>query len=474
MKKIALIGCFSLFLIGTAHAQNKKTGKAPIGHNVKAETKESSREYSIIVYERQSDSPLSFDREISNGRSGNGFFEGIYDVYRSTFAGKIINLSSNFLGTGVNMLVKAFTQKRENQANWYSTVQREMTYTKRLPMQTEIADFYRKTSSIGAMDPEGMMFNGLGCRQYITYRDDDGSLKKILVFEIACSLDDSQRGKQRILHHGKFEIKVDSIRFNPYLCDLPNDSLSASQVKEALRIPFDFERRKNLTFRLNANISSSWMNEAIEIFKDQPLGQFLVEFNIPDSTVLDQEGPWKGYYTYKATSVKDQENPNKNVKISGECFIVPRSFIGNYSVDDTPTPSTTPLWGTGQYRIDMQITETCQMNEQYYISDDRWKEEWKKIKKRRHSPSIFSTFVDQAKNEFDWNNHKWVYTILDPVQSAILVDEEKWVNHIIIGDEDDSTSRGSSISTGSIPSGSGMTGGGGNPGNGGQKPQSKP
>ena len=77
MKKIALIGCFSLLLIGTTHAQNKKTGKAPIGHNVKTETKESSREYSIIVYERQSDSPLSFDREISNGRSGNGFFEGI-------------------------------------------------------------------------------------------------------------------------------------------------------------------------------------------------------------------------------------------------------------------------------------------------------------------------------------------------------------------------------------------------------------
>lgn len=464
MKKIALIGCFSLFLIGTTHAQNKKPGNAPFGHDARTETKESNREYSIIVYERQSDSPLSFDREISNGRSGNGFFEGIYDVYRSTFAGKIINLSSNFLGTGVNMLVKAFTQKRENQANWYSTIQREMTYTKKLPMQTEIADFYRKTSSVGAMDPEGMMFNGLGCRQYITYKDDDGSLKKLLVFEIACSLDDSQRGKQRILHHGKFEIKVDSIRFNPYLCDLPNDSLSAGQVKEALRIPFDFERRKNLTFRLNAIISSSWMNEAIEIFKDQTLGQFQVEFNIPDSTVLDQEGLWKGYFTYKSTSAKDQENPKKNVRIFGECFIVPRSFIGNYSVDDTPTPSTTPLWGTGQYRVDMQITETCQMNEQYYTSDDRWKEEWKKIKKRRRSPSIFNTFVDQAKNEFDWDNHKWVYTILDPVQSAIIVDETKWVNHIIIGD-DDGASQSNYKSSSTAPTAGIATG---------QKPQGNP
>lgn len=457
--------CYMLFFgIVMVAAQPKKSGKAPLANSDRPEVKETGREYSIIVYERQSDSPLSFDREIANGRAGNGFFEGIYDVYRSTFAGKLINFSSNALGTGVNLLVKAFTQKRENRANWYSSVQREMTYTRNLPMQTEIADFYRKTSKIGAMDPEGMMFDGLGCRQYITYKDEDGTSKRILVFEIACSLDDSQRGKQRILHHGKFEIKVDSIRFNPYLCDLPNDSLSVAQVYDALRIPFDFERRKNLTFRLNAIITSSWMNEAIEIFKDQPLGQFQVEFTIPDSTVLDPEGKWRGYYTYNASSVADRENPKKNVRTSGECFIVPRSFIGNYAEDDTPTPVTTPLWGTGQYRVDMNITETCQMNEQYYSSEDKWKEEWKKIKKRKHSPSIFNTFIDQAKNEFDWDNHKWVYTILDPVQSAIIVDETKWVNHIIIGD-DDSVSQSSYKSSSTAPTAGIATG---------QKPQGNP
>lgn len=426
--------------IGMASAHQKRTSDASLVNKENSEVKETEREYSIIVFERQSDSPLSFDREISNGRSGNGFFEGIYDVYRSTFAGKITNLSSDILGTGINLLVKAFTQKKENQANWLYTIQKEMTYTRNLPMQTEIADFYRNTSSLGAMDPEGMMFNGLGCRQYITYKDDDGEVKKILVFEIACSLDDSQRGKQRILHHGKFEIKVDSIRFNPYLCDLPNDSLNARQVNESLRIPFDFERRKNLTFRLNANITSSWMNEAIEIFKEQSLGQFQVEFTIPDTTVLDSVGKWKGYYTYNSTSVADIENPKKNVKVSGECFIVPRSFIGNYKEGDETTPSTTPLWGTGQYRVDMQITETCQMNEKFYDSNDRWKEEWKQIKKRKKcSPSFINTIIEQTKNEFDWNNHKWIYTILDPVQSAIIIDEQKWVNRIISVDEKNGT-----------------------------------
>ncbi len=469
MNKVICTCCLLFLGVGMVSAQPKKPGKAPLADGDKPEVKETGREYSIIVYERQSDSPLSFDREISNGRAGKGFFEGIYDVYRSTFAGKITNLSTNILGTGVTLLVKAFTQKKENQANWYTSIQREMNYTRDLPMQTEIADFYRKTSKKGAMDPEGMMFNGLGCRQYITYKDNDGIVKKILVFEIACSLDDSQTGKQRILHHGKFEIKVDSIRFNPFLCDLPNDSLSSAQVNEALRIPFDFERRQNLSFKLKANITSSWMNEAIEIFKDQQLGQFQVEFTIPDSTVLDSIGKWKGYFTYNSAYAPDRENPKKKVKVSGECFIVPRSFIGNYSDGVDATPSTTPLWGTGQYRIDMQITESCQMNSNYYDSDDKWKEEWKKIRKRRYSPSIFNTFWEQAKNEFDWDNHKWVYTLLDPVQSAIIVDETKWVNHIIIGD-DDSGSQSSYKSSSNIP-----TGGMGSTGTtSGQKPQGNP
>ena len=451
MNRIQVIVCCILMLgIGTAEAQNRKTGSKPREGMEQPQAKLTNREYSIIVYERDSNSPLSFDREISKGRSG--FWGGIFDVYRNTFAGKVTNLSSNILGIGVGMVIKAFTQKQDNQRNWYSAMQREMTYSRKLPMQTEIADFYKNVSEISAMDPEGMMFDGLGCRQYITYTDDNGEIKKILVFEVACSLDDSQVGKQRILHHGKFQIKVDSIRFNPYLCDLPNDSLTASQVDEALRVPFDFERRRNLTFRLNATLTSSWMNEAIEIFKDQELGQFQVEFTIPDSTALDAEGKWKGYFTYDAR--KDYQNTQKNVKVNGECFIVPRTYIGTYKNDDYDVVS---QWGTGQYRVDMNITETCQMNDQYYQDEEKWKEEWKKVKKRRHSRPVFNTFIEQAKTEFDVNNYQWVHTILDPVSSAILVDEQKWINNLIIGAENSSPAS-YSAPVSSVPSG--MGGGG--------------
>ena len=457
MNKVFLSCCMLFLCFGMVSAQPMKSGLTPTdgkGPEVKA----TGREYSIIVYERKSNDPMPLDRELSSGRAG-AFWQGIYDVYRSTFAGKVIGLSSNILDTGIDLLVKAFTKNKENRLNWESTIRREMTYTKKLPMQTEISDFYRNPSSKGAMDPRDMMFDGFGCRQYLTYRDNDNTLKRILVFEIACSLDDSALGKQRIMHHGKFDVKVDSIRFNPYLCDLPNDSLTEDQVNDALRIPLDFQKRKNLTFRLNANIMSSWMTEAIEIFKDQQLGQFQVEFTIPDSTVLDSIGKWKGYYTYNSNYSADQENPKKNVRVSGECFIVPRSYIGLYN---DSTSSLAPLWGTGQYRIDMQITESCQINDSYYKIitqndkqkkmdekwNNKWKEEWSIIKKRKKNRTFFHEFWDQVKQEFDVNDHKWVCTILDPVKNAVLIDEEKWVKQIINVDDITQSAKTSKTSTG--------------------------
>ena len=433
MRNLFFIICF-IVLTETEYvsAQRPLPRDVAEGQSTCAVAKEATREYSVIVYERPSDAPLSFEREISNGRLG-GFWGGVFDVYRSTFAGKVVGYSSDLLDMGISLLTKAITQKKENHKNWETITRKEMTFTKNLPMQTEIADFYRDVSYIGAMDPEGLMFNGLGCRQYLTYKDDEGRTKKVLVFDIACSIDNSASGKQRILHHGKFEIKIDSILFNPYLCDLPNDSLNARQVEDALRIPFDFKRRKNLSVRLDATVTSSWFNEAVEMFKDQNLGQFQIEFSIPDSTTLDSVGRWKGYYTYKPE--RDYDNPKKNVRVTGESFIVPRSFIGTYKEGTEPEASIVSVWGTGQYRIDMRISESCQMNEKYYETGEEWKEEWKILKKRQHKPSAIHTLVDQFKTEFDMDNNKWVHTILDPIKTAVIVDETKWANKVFVGDK---------------------------------------
>lgn len=51
------------------------------------------------------------------------------------------------------------------------------------------------------------------------------------------------------------------------------------------------------------------------------------------------------------------------ISVTGDCFLVPRSFTG------TPDGTTAGrAWGgTGEYRVEMTVTETCQMDNSYYL-----------------------------------------------------------------------------------------------------------
>lgn len=384
--------------------------------------KQSNYEYNIMVYERPASQPLVVERELTTNQKG--FFGALFDVYRSTFSGKVTDFSAQVMQAGINLIVKAVGREKENYNNWNRTTQKELRFSKVFPMQNEISDFYQAPSTVGALDPDGIIFKGFGCKQYVVYREGREE-RKIPVIIVACSLDTTAQGKQRITHHGKFQMLVDSIIFNPFLCNLPNDSLTPKQVEDDMRIPFDFTRRQNLTFCLHADISSSWINEAIMVTHDQHLGAFDISFTIPDSTVLDSVGRWKGYFTWY--SRRDGKDPKKKVRIDGESFIVPRSFICTRKVGDELISE----WGTGQYRIDMSLTESCEVNKSFYFTDNRpnknWKPEWKKMKRRKPQPTFWDHISAEFTRTFDLQNYQWVHTLLDPIQTAITLDEQKWL-----------------------------------------------
>lgn len=390
------------------------------------EIKESNYEYDIMVYEHPSTHPLVIERELTTNQKG--IFSALLDVYRSTFTGKVVDFSAQVLHAGINLIVKAIGMEKENYNNWQQTTQKELTFSKTFPMQNEISDFYQAPSTIGALDPTGIIFKGFGCKQYVVYKEEEKEVK-IPVIIVACSLDTTAQGKQRISHHSKFQMVVDSIIFNPFLCNIPNDSLTPKQIEENMRIPFDFIRRSNLRFCLHADISSSWINEAIMVTHDQYLGGFDISFTIPDSSVLDTAGLWKGYYTWYST--RDMDNPKKKVTIEGESFIVPRSFICTRKQGEEQISE----WGTGQYRIDMALTETCELNKSYYFDKEKlnknWKPEWKQMKRRKHYPTFWDDISTEFTRTFDIQNHLWVHTLLDPVQSAIIINESQWLNAMI-------------------------------------------
>lgn len=92
-------------------------------------------------------------------------------------------------------------------------------------------------------------------------------------------------------------------------------------------------------------------------------------------------------------------------------------------------------WGTGQYRINMYLTESCELNKSFYFANNKpnknWKPEWKKMKRRKYHPTFWDGITAEFTRTFDIQNHQWVHTLLDPIQTAIVVDEHKWLNSIM-------------------------------------------
>ncbi len=420
-----------------------------------------NRKYQIIVNE---DPTGENTRGIKWQDQNRGFVDYFYSAYRSTFAGKLTSAATGIIDLGISFLYNKIANHRND---WMQAVQKECSYTKNLSMQTDIVDFYKKPSKNGAMDPEGIVFSGFGCRQSIDVNESNNATSHA-VFYIHCKLRTDSLGIARIVNHSKFEVEVDSIYFDPYNCNLPNDSTTDLEK----RILFDFAKRKDLTLSLTATITSSWMNEAIQIYQDVKLGEFKV------TAKIDQEDLVNNVFTYNSEHDKNSRKAKK-ISVTGESFLVPRSYVG------TPDGITFEnTWGTGQYKIEMQVNETCSINQDYYLDrsvqggkqggpiveqsmlqqqdqpsdvqlsgvgqggsamsqqgaplgsakqakqkwNDKWKEEWKIISKRKNQSSFWKDAKDAVVTE--WDGKQWLTTIIEPISTAITN-----INTEVIGGE---------------------------------------
>lgn len=377
------------------------------------------RRYDIIV--NQSNDTLTFNRGLRSLKgnsarlSNRGILTDLATGYLSLGTSTLLSASQNILGVGLGMAKEALRDKRPD---WEKATMGENRFVKHLPMLTEVLDFYASPSTIGALDPTDMKFSGFGCNQYIALTEPDGKTLDEEVFYLSCSLRDDEHGMARMLNHSKFEVVVDELRFNPWLCNLPNDSLS---VDPSTRIGFSFDKRSNLEFKVVATIKSSWINEAIQIARDVELGKFTITARI-DPDALDADG----IFVYSR-----KENPEnaRYISVSGDAFIVPRSFVGS---EDMANPS--PSWGTGQYRVEMDITESCDINPAYYTTMEggkrrwvksRWQPEWKMMRQRPRRGGGAS-LVDMIFPQF--SGDAWITTIAEPTVTVLLKEEGRVVN----------------------------------------------
>lgn len=376
------------------------------------------RKYRLVVNEGNDSTIAEFNRglEATRGNLQNrGFMDNVIGLYKTSAAGQTISASTSLIDWGIGTLISATKSKKPE---WEKAVRGECNFVKRLPMQMEILDFYRHPSTNGPLDPTDMNFNGFGCRQVIEYIDDNGQPQEEEVFYVSCKVKTGPEGKARMLNHSKFEVEIDTLRFNYALCDLPNDSLGMDTDS---RIGFSFDNRRDLKFHVNATITSSWINQALMVFNDQPLGSFDIVASI-DPRYIDEDGVFRYY-------AADDKDSGKDVRVSGDCFLVPRSYVGS-----TDMETVQDSWGTGQYKVEMKIAETCRINDSYYRDangkdNKKWKEEWKQIKSRRHSPSVWQQMAGVVSTQYA--NSQWVTVLVNPVKTAFIQYETDGVNKLI-------------------------------------------
>lgn len=319
-------------------------------------------------------------------RKDRGYLGDLFNASKESLKGIASGYVTSFIDLGVNAIGSLLTRNARLKEEWEETVKAENIYKTKISTVSEINDFYKEASFEGAMDPKGMRFDGIGC---LRLEDND------TVFYLSCHIDRSKI--DRIVKHSKFELVLDTLIVSPTHSNLPNTYLD---------LPYSFAERDNFTLSMNIKLISSWMNEIVQLQKNQELGAFVL--NVPvDPEELDE----KGFLRYVRN--RDEEPV---YKIVGESFIVPRSYMGYRDKDDNYKN----IWGTGEYKLEIELKETCDVTEQYR---ENWKKDRKRRKKLMEKESVWENGWQTISNQrWDELAQSWVITTLQAPAGIITKD----------------------------------------------------
>ena len=417
-------------------ASNPIKGVVPNGNQMEADYK-----YQIVVGSQDTSAVVMCNGQINNiqnsstRRGWSDLGESIASAYKSTFTQKTLNASSSLLGLGVNYITTLAQKSSKDFESWSKAKQQQCTYKKDLSSEETIDDFYYRSSVNGALDPRDLKFNGFVCRNFIEPRRrksekskmENNSRKGLDVFYVSCKLRTDSLGIAHLTNHSKFLLEVDSLVFNPKYCNIPNNK--PKQVSEG----FDYRAYTDLELEIKVKVFSSWINDITMITSDYQLGEFVIRAEI-DKNALDSVGN-ETLFVYNKNNPKTKDL----VCVIGESFIVPRSFVGTVNE---------PVWGTGQYKLAIEVSQSCQLNAKYYIKKENnenedvvnfsnlpeykewdkavWKEEWKQMKGRGKSNSFLSNAWTEIRTAYIGSN--WVKELVDPIGTQILLYETKELN----------------------------------------------
>jgi hypothetical protein len=338
-----------------------------------APTEEQTQNIAAIIY--TSDNLSDEIQKLCDARDQRSFAGSLYNSSLDAAKGIGGGYVTSFVNLGVNAVASLFTRSSRLQQEWEKTVASENSWSTQVSTIQEVNDFYKKSSTSGALDPKDMTFDGIGCIRM------EG---KDTVFYISCHI--NQAKLNRIVDHSKFELVLDTLKISPMHSHLPNTQLP---------IEFSYSERKNFTLNLNIKLYSSWFTENTALNNNTQLGEFTITIPVEENDLKNE-----GYLYY----VRKDDEVSK-YKVVGESFIVPRSYMGYRDGDDY-----TNIWGTGQYKLDITISESCDITDEYRKN---WKNDRKERSKMQPRDGFWAkTWKTVTKQDWDDISKQWVITTL--------------------------------------------------------------
>lgn len=319
----------------------------------------------------------------------------IAEVGKAVGFGLISSLVDVVVTETFNLAQYRKKQKRE----WMKMIQNENNYTDSITSIKGLKDFYTQPSTRGALDPSDINFDGIEIRGMRNGKE---------AIYMSCSIDRDKL--DHMFRHSKFNLVIDTLAFYPYQCHLPNVTANGIRTMNELKKGkakvkgdtilrpgkggngFSFDERNNLRVAIDFALSSSWINQAIQVHQNVELGDFKFMINIPDNVLV---------YTYsrcgvmdKAKDMPEQEREaflNKELlKVEGDCFVVPRSYM--------PLGDGTPRWGTGEYNIKVKVRESCQFADNSEKAK-HWHEDYKRLRQMQNRSSEVQEYFQTLWNQ---------------------------------------------------------------------------
>ncbi len=359
-------------------------------------------------------------------------------VWGDVLSGGITSIV-DLIGTETINLIKIRSKQKKT---WQQMRQKECSFTDSLQSIGGQSDFYAKPSIYGPLDPTNMNFDGITLHAFRNGED---------VLKMVCHIDSTRF--DHLFCHSKFYLVADTIIFYPHRSFLPNLSangirepqiednnkggeprlmdmadnpsigsngksnpkeemkegkpLSPRMIKKQKRMlqeyqniikKFDFggNEKGEVNVTIKIDVSSSWINELVQVSQDVKLGTFTVRIPIKMQD-LNRDS---AYVYIREEALKHKKD---TINIEGDCFVVPRSYM--------PISAENPMWGTGEYKMKVILSETCQYNPDDNRSKN-WLKDYKALMRLQKNGKVLNDYLADMKTTISDNWNTLVKTIV--------------------------------------------------------------